>query len=223
MHLTGWFAASKPASGPGRFGRTGGRLMAQVVAYLCGVWFWLTRRWRIDVYCAAAETLELAHAYLARDFAAHASTRDRGVLSPQQNEALALLQAHALQTYVNAMRLAKLDECCRFVAKEMRELNRPTVSVAPRPAVVVLRPAPLAIRVRFASNRVLRFSLSRPSWVTRLSWITRPAWITSVARFLSAETSGLLWSRWQIGTWRLRPVADTALAAKPAERPLKAA
>lgn len=203
--------------------------MAQVVAYLCGVWFWLTRRWRIDVYCAAAETLELAHAYLVRDFAAHASTRDRGVLSPQQNEALALLQAHAVQTYVNATRLAKFGECCRFVAGEMRQLSRPAVSVAPRPAVVVLRPAPLAIRVRFASNRILRFSLPRPSWVARLSWITgpswltKPAWLMSFARFLSVETFASLWDRWQIRTWRLRPVTDTALAAKPAERPLKAA
>ena len=204
--------------------------MGQVVAYLCGVWFWLTRRWRIDVYRSAAETLELAHAYLVRDFAAHASTRDRGVLSPQQNEALMLLQKHAVQTYVNATRLAKFGECCRFVAGEMRQLDRPAVSAAPRPAVVVLRPATLAIRVRFATNRVLRFSvprlpwLTKPSWMTMPSWlISRPAWLMSFVRFLGAEASGLLSDRWQIGSWRLRPVTDTALATKPAERPLKAA
>ena len=204
--------------------------MGQVVAYLCGVWFWLTRRWRIDVYRSAAETLELAHAYLVRDFAAHASTRDRGVLSPQQNEALMLLQKHAVQTYVNATRLAKFGDCCRFVAKEMRELERPAVSVAPRPAVVVLRPATLAIRLRFATNRVLRFSvprpfrIARPSWMTMPSWLmSRPAWLMTFTRFLSAEASGFLWDRWQIGGWRLRPATDTTLASKPAERPLKAA
>ena len=207
--------------------------MGQVVAYLCGIWFWLTRRWRIDVYCAAAETLELAHGYLVRDFAAHASNRDRGNLSPQQSEALALLERHAIQTYDNAKRLAKFTDCCRYVVAEMRELNRPAVSAASRPTpAVVMRPATLAIRVRFAANRVLRFTVPRPSWISwisRPSWLQRPFWIPSVAwvigygRLLTLETWGFVAARWPKRDWRFRPVADPALPTKPSERPLKAA
>lgn len=182
------------------------------MAYLSGVWFWITRRWRVDVYCAAAETLELAHAYLLRDFAAHASTRDRGILSPQQKEALAILQDHAVKTYVAATRMAQFRDCCRFVAEEMRELSRPAVRAVPEPArVVVLRPAPLAIRVRIAADRVLRLSVPASSWVL------------AVARFLRAETSGFLWDVRRIGAWRVRSVGDSGLAAKQAEQPLKAA
>ena len=193
--------------------RSGGLSMEQAVALLCGVWFWLTRRWRVDVYCAAAETLELAHAYLQRDFAAHASTRDRGILSPQQTAALALLQDHAVKTYVAATRMAKLRDCCRFVAEEMSERSRPAVRPVPRPAsVVVLRPTPVSIRVRLAANRVLRFSVPASSW------------LTSCVRFLRAESSGFVWQLWRVGTgWRVRSVADAGLAAKPAEQPLKAA
>src|SRR6478609_1210176 len=122
MHLTPRLAASKYQSAAEPIG---GPSMERVVVLLCGIWFWLTRRWRVDTYCAAAETLELAHAYLLRDFAGRASTRDRGILLPQDNEALSILQHHAVDTYVAATRFAKLTECCRFVAEEMRELDAP--------------------------------------------------------------------------------------------------
>jgi hypothetical protein len=186
--------------------------MERVVVLLCGIWFWLTRRWRVDTYCAAAETLELAHAYLLRDFAGRASTRDRGILLPQDNEALSILQHHAVDTYVAATRFAKLTECCRFVAEEMRELDAPATRTV-RPAPVVLHPAPemSRVRIRYAPNRVLQFSLPAS---------TR---IPGFARFLTAETSGSIWDRPPIGSWRLRTAAASTLTGEPAEQPLKAA
>jgi hypothetical protein len=211
MHLTLGFAASKDQLDL-ELTRGRGSSMKRVVAYLCGLWFWLTRRRRVDVYCAAAETLELAHAYLLRDFASRASTRDRGLLLPQHNEALSILQNHAVETYVAATRLTKLRDCCRFVAEELRQLDAPAVATTRRPAPVVLRPVPATsgFRVRFAPNRVLRFSLPGP------------ARLPNFARFLSAETSGSIWDR-PIGPWRIRSVADPALTAEPAKQPLKAA
>jgi hypothetical protein len=186
--------------------------MDKMVIALCGIWFWLTRAWRVDTYCAAAETLELAHAYLLRDFAARASTRDRGILLPQHHEALSILQRHAIDTYVTATRFAKLRDCCRFVAEEMRALAAPAPAPVARPAVAVLRPvsALSRLRIRFA-NRVLQFALPAS---TRLR---------GFAHFLSAETWGCIWDRVSVGSWSLRPVADSALTAEPAKQPLKAA
>jgi hypothetical protein len=164
------------------------------------------------VYCAAAETLELAHAYLVRDFAGRASTRDRGVLLPQHNEALSILQNHALETYVDATRLANLGDCCRFVAEELRQVDAAAAAATRRAVPLVLRPVPATagFRIRFAPNRVLRFSLPGP------------ARLPNFARFLNAESSGSIWDR-PIAPWRIRSVADPALTAEPAKQPLKAA
>ena len=186
--------------------------MDKIVIALCGIWFWLTRRWRVDTYCAAAETLELAHAYLLRDFATRASTRDRGILLPQHHEALSILQHHAVDTYVTATRFANFRDCCRFVAEEMRAVAAPPPAPAARPALVVVHPVPAMsrIRIRFA-NRVLQFTL--PASIR----------LRGFAHFLNAETSGSIWDRASIGNWSLRPAPDSALTAEPAKQPLKAA
>lgn len=93
--------------------------METIVFYLCGLWFWLTRRFRMDSYREASETLKAARAYLAHDFAARASTRDRGGLLPDQVEALALLEHQARFAARTVRRLESLSECCRFVIEEL--------------------------------------------------------------------------------------------------------
>lgn len=197
--------------------------MERIVVYICGLWFWVTRRWRVYAYSEAAATLELAHAYLLRDFFNRASTRDRGLLLPFHHEALAILQNHAIDTYVAATRMANLRECCQFVSEELRaeELRsrkqreaalRP-IAATPRPAPVMLRPAAAAssIRLRLTPTRLLRFSLPAT------------ARISSFARFIAAESSGSIWDRKPIGSWRLRSADDSVLNAEPTDQPLKAA
>ncbi|HEY5055291.1 MAG TPA: hypothetical protein VII58_03975 [Acidobacteriaceae bacterium] len=93
--------------------------METAVLHLCGLWFWLTRRFRMDSYREASETLKDARAYLAHDFAARASTRDRGSLLPDQIEALALLERHGRFAARTVDRLESLSECCRFVIEEL--------------------------------------------------------------------------------------------------------
>src|SRR5438270_9186395 len=116
-------------------GLRGRRAMDKIVLSICGMWFWLTRRRRVNAYSEAAATLELAHAYLVRDFSSRASTRDRGLLLPEQREALSILQNHAIDTYVAATRFASLGECCRFVADELAHFTP-----APSPAPVAVTP-----------------------------------------------------------------------------------
>jgi hypothetical protein len=175
--------------------------------YLCGVWFWMTRRRRVTAYCAAAETLELAHAYLMYDFSRRPSTLDRGHLLPQQREALSILQQHATDTYVTATRFASLRECCRYVAAELRQVPAP-VQVAPAAEPIRLVPAPAKIRIRFAANRALRLVLPTS------------AVIPAFTRMLRAETSGSMWKRRPFGLW---PVRNAEVNTTPAEQPLKAA
>jgi len=197
--------------------------MERVVVWISGLWFWLTRRWRVHAYSEAAATLELAHAYLLRDYFSHASTRDRGLLLPFHHEALAILQNHAIDTYVAATRMANLRECCHFVGEELRaeELRsrkqrqpalRPAAAKC-RPAPVVLRPAQAAtsIRVRFTPTHAFRFAVPG----------TRR--LAGFARFLAAETSGSIWDRKPIGPWRLRSAGGAVLNAEPTDQPLKAA
>lgn len=186
--------------------------MERLVVYVYGLWFWLTRRWRVDVYSEAAATLELAHAYLLRDYLSYASTRDRGLLLPFHYEALGILQHHAIDTYVTASRLATLRECCKYVAEELQqeELRAGQAAYRARRAAVLLQPAG-------APEPVVAHS--RPTRVLHLT----PSRLPGFAQFLSAEISGSLWDRRPARPWRLRPAADSDLAAEPADQTLKAA
>ncbi len=105
--------------------------METIVLYVCGFWFWLTRRFRMDAYTEAAETLRAARAYLARDFAGRASTRDRGQLLPEQLEAIAILDRHCAIASHASRRFDSLGECCRFVIEEL-------TGAPPRPAPVLI-------------------------------------------------------------------------------------
>ena len=105
--------------------------METIVLYLCGLWFWLTRRFRMDSYREASEILDAARAYLAHDFAARASTRDRGGLLTDQIEALTLLERHGKVAARTVDRLGSLGECCRFVIEEL-------TGAPARPAPIVL-------------------------------------------------------------------------------------
>jgi hypothetical protein len=115
--------------------------METSVMYICGVWFWLTRRFRMDSYSEAAETLQAARAYLAHDFAARASTRDRGHLLPDQIEALELLESHGRFAAGTVRRLETLSECCRFVIEELTGAPARPIAIASRDAFT-----PMAVR-----------------------------------------------------------------------------
>jgi hypothetical protein len=95
--------------------------MERFVLTLYGLWFWLTRDYRATHYCEAASTLHSAHAYLLKDFANRASTRDRGTLLPHQMEALAILEQHGTLIDRTSRRFASLSECCRFVTEELTQ------------------------------------------------------------------------------------------------------
>ena len=150
--------------------------MDRLAFALAGIWFWLTRRRRIEVYTEAARTLELAHAYLLHDFASRASTSDRGSLLPHQAEALTLLERHATTTYMTVTRIADFGRCRRFVAEELRRLNTAPVIAAATPRVVK---APIPIRLPAAVR--VRYRLPRA------------ADFPALARFLHTESSGALW------------------------------
>lgn len=117
--------------------------METTVLYLCGLWFWLTRNFRRTAYAEANEVLHAAHAYLERDFAARASTRDRGHLLPDQLEALALLDSQAQFAARTYARIGSLAECCRFVIEEL-------TGAPPRPVPISLPSrevfTPIAVR-----------------------------------------------------------------------------
>ncbi len=117
--------------------------METIVLHICGLWFWLTRKFRMEAYAEAAETLKAARAYLVNDFAARASTRDRGHLLPDQVEALAMLERHRKFSLRTVRRLESLVECCRFVTEEL--------TGAPARPVPILLPSraaftPVAVR-----------------------------------------------------------------------------
>ncbi|HEX3569671.1 MAG TPA: hypothetical protein VHU44_02495 [Acidobacteriaceae bacterium] len=185
--------------------------MDKIVLSICGLWFWMTRRRRVTAYSDAAATLELAHAYLLRDFYCRASTRDRGILLPHQTEALSILQNHAIDTYVAATRFSSLGECYRLVTDELSRFNSPPVrpTPVPVPSVSMDPPKPAVVRIRFAPARIFRFDILGIGRVPGLS------------RFLSAEGSGAPWKR---SAWRAHD-AEPPLRAAPAEQqlPLKAA
>lgn len=117
--------------------------METTILYLYGLWFWLTRKFRMESYAEAAEVLDAARAHLEHDFAARASTRDRGHLLPDQIEALALLEERGTFAARTAFRLKSLSECCRFVIEEL-------TGTPASPAVIALPSretfAPAAVR-----------------------------------------------------------------------------
>jgi hypothetical protein len=184
--------------------------MERLVVYVYGLWFWLTRAWRVVVYSEAAATLELAHARLLQDYLSYASTRDRGMLLPFHHEALGILQHHAVNTYVTATRFATLRECCKYVSEELRQedLRAKQTQAHVRPAPVVLQPAPslVPVRARFRPGRAFT-----------------PPRLPAFAQFLSTETSRWVWDRRPTGPWRLRTAAGSSIETEPADQPLKAA
>jgi len=108
--------------------------METLILHLYGLWFWMTRKFRMESYQDAAVFLEAAYAHLEQDFIARASTLERGHPLPDQIEALALLQRHSTIAERTAQRLGSLAECCRFVIEEL--------TGAPA------RPAPIALPSR---------------------------------------------------------------------------
>jgi hypothetical protein len=187
--------------------------METTVLYLCGVWFWLTRKWRVAAYSDAARQLDIARMYLLRDFTSRASTCDRGRMLPHQIEAVALLERHAEQTLATASHFQNLLDCCRFVSGEIRQ----AASVSPVSPHVPLQPvpfarriAPIRVRVVFASGRF--FGVPIPTGV-RLSVIRS---------LLRGEGSGAIWGAAGLGKLRHIQPKLTPDGYKP-QIPLKAA
>jgi hypothetical protein len=95
--------------------------LENLVLSLYGLWFWLTRKYRAAVYSEVADTLDSARAYLVADYAARASTRDRGFLLPNQVEALRILDRHTALVTRTSRRFDSLAECRKFVEEELAE------------------------------------------------------------------------------------------------------
>ena len=107
--------------------------MEKFVLSLCGLWFWLTRKYRTTHYNQAAGTLNSALNYLSADFCTRASTRDRGFLLPHHAEAIAILERHAAVITKTSLRFDSLVECCRYVTEEL--VGATAVSETPQIAV----------------------------------------------------------------------------------------
>ena len=123
--------------------------MEKVVLLLCGVWFWLTRKYRAKQYREAAEVLNAAHDSLEEDLWSWWSTRDRGYVLPNQAEALSILKHYSALTIDTAKRFDSLLECCRFVAEELaavpaRVARQPQVAPALQPLPLPVAPIPVA-------------------------------------------------------------------------------
>jgi hypothetical protein len=104
--------------------------MERTVLFLCGCWLWLTRRRRSLRYLQIASSLNAASVYLLSDFAGRASTRDRGFLLPDQEEALGILQRQSTRAFHTSRRLSSLAGCYRFAAEELGP------KLSPPPAVL---------------------------------------------------------------------------------------
>lgn len=116
-------------------------LMEKLVLSLCGLWFWLTRKYRATQYREAAEWLTSAYNSLEADLYSRWSTRDRGYILPFQAEALSILELHSRSTVQTANRFESLLECCRFIAEELAGVpkarpRRPRTEPALQPAFV---------------------------------------------------------------------------------------
>jgi hypothetical protein len=95
--------------------------MESLILNLCGLWFWLTRKYRATQYSAIAGSLNSARVYLWSDYATRASTRDRGAMLPHQVEALTILERHGALVSQNSRRFDSLSDCCKFVAEELAQ------------------------------------------------------------------------------------------------------
>lgn len=95
--------------------------MERLVVYLCGVWFWLTRKTRSMYYQQIADYLGAARLYLNDDFNGWASNKDRGGLLPHQIEALRILEQQREIARQTSTRLESLPECVRIVSEELLE------------------------------------------------------------------------------------------------------
>lgn len=95
--------------------------MERLVLFLCGFWFWMTRRPRSMHYQQVAEYLGSAKLYLISDFNARASTLDRGGLLPDQREAVDILERQRALAFQTSSRFHSLAECVRMVAEELAQ------------------------------------------------------------------------------------------------------
>jgi len=95
--------------------------MERLVLTLCGLWFWLTRKYRASRYTEVAGTLNSAWSYLRSDYATQASTRDRGALLPHQTEALSILERHTALVARTSRRFDTFSDCCEFVTEELTQ------------------------------------------------------------------------------------------------------
>lgn len=95
--------------------------MERIVLFLCGLWFWITRKNRAIEYQEVADFLDSARIYLSSDFNDRWSTRDRGGLLPDQTEALTILEQQRADVASTSRRLESLTECLRLVAEELSE------------------------------------------------------------------------------------------------------
>ena len=93
--------------------------MERLVLYLCGLWFWITRKDRSTQYLHVAQCLSSAELYLSDDFNTRASTLDRGFLLPQHVEALSILQRQHAAAREASTRFNSLSECVRVVTEEL--------------------------------------------------------------------------------------------------------
>jgi hypothetical protein len=85
--------------------------MEQTVLFFYGCWLWLTRKRRTLRYRQIASSLHSASVYLSSDFAGRASTRDRGFLLPDQEEALGILQQQSTRAFQTSRRFESLRKC----------------------------------------------------------------------------------------------------------------
>lgn len=95
--------------------------MDRIVLFLCGLWFWITRKYRTTRCQEIANFLDSARHYLSSDFHERASTRDRGGLLPDQMEALTILERQHMHIVRTGTRFGSLAECVRMVAEELSE------------------------------------------------------------------------------------------------------
>jgi hypothetical protein len=95
--------------------------MERLVLFLCGLWFWLTRKHRVSQYNQVASSLHSARLYLVEEFSTRASTRDRGALLPNQIEAITILDRQMAHVKQTSRRFQTLAECCRLATEELAE------------------------------------------------------------------------------------------------------
>lgn len=93
--------------------------MERLVLFLCGLWFWLTRKSRSLYYRRIVEELDAARDYLLTEYYGCWSTRDRGFLLASQIEALTILEHQRALLSYTSRRFESLTDCCQMVAEEL--------------------------------------------------------------------------------------------------------